>query len=546
MAMTDTARRFAPAIQWSSIGLIVLSLFVISRSLPFDTLIGALRGWIEGIGVWGPVIFGLIYVAATVLFIPGLILTIAAGAIFGLLWGTVVVSLSSTTGAALAFLVGRYLARDKVAEMAEKSPRFGAVDGAVEEGGWKIVALLRLSPAIPFNLQNYLYGLTPIGFWPCVLTSWVAMLPGTFMYVYVGHVTGLVVGGERERTLGEWVLLGVGLAATVVVTFYVTRLASRQLNRRTELDEAEEAEESEAAEEAEEPVAGWPWGATVAALLAALSVAGAVWAQQNPDAIRDAVEGLAGPPSAKLEESYDPAPDDAATFDHSTWDELVAAHVEPGGWLDYDGFAGDAERLDRYLEAVAEAPFEKLGRNEKLALLINAYNAFTVRLILDHRPLESIQDIPEEERWRARRWRIGGKTVSLDQLEHEEIRPHFEEPRIHFALVCAAVGCPPLRTEAYAAERLDEQLEDQARTVHSNDAWFRFDAEAGVAHLTKLYDWYAGDFEQVAGAVLDYAARYSPKLRQALDAGAEPEVEWIPYDWSLNSVGNRGERLGGG
>jgi len=195
---------------------------------------------------------------------------------------------------------------------------------------------------------------------------------------------------------------------------------------------------------------------------------------------------------------------------------------------------------------VAEAPFEKLGRNEKLALLINAYNAFTVRLILDHRPLESIQDIPEEERWRARRWRIGGKPVSLDQLEHEEIRPHFEEPRIHFALVCAAVGCPPLRTEAYAAERLDEQLEDQARTVHSNDAWFRFDAEAGVAHLTKLYDWYAGDFEQVAGAVLDYAARYSPKLRQALDAGAEPEVEWIPYDWSLNSVGNRGERLGGG
>ena len=109
---------------------------------------------------------------------------------------------------------------------------------------------------------------------------------------------------------------------------------------------------------------------------------------------------------------------------------------------------------------------------------------------------------------------------------------------MHFALVCAAVGCPKLRNEVYRAERLEEQLEEQTRYAHTHKRWFRFDSAKGVIHLTRLYQWYGGDFEQVAGAVLDYAARYSPQLKQALDAERKPNIRWLNYDWSLNSKEN--------
>ena len=132
----------------------------------------------------------------------------------------------------MAFLIARYVARNKVAERAHSNRHFGAIDRAIDEGGWKIVSLLRLSPAIPFNLQNYLYGLTPVRFWPYVLTSWLAMLPGTLLYVYIGHVTGAAVGGQRERSTMKWAMLAIGLLATVAVTVYVTRLAKRKLKEQ--------------------------------------------------------------------------------------------------------------------------------------------------------------------------------------------------------------------------------------------------------------------------------------------------------------------------
>jgi hypothetical protein len=175
-----------------------------------------------------------------------------------------------------------------------------------------------------------------------------------------------------------------------------------------------------------------------------------------------------------------------------------------------------------------------MGRDQKLALLINAYNAFTLRLILDHYPLGSINDIPDQERWKAKRWRLAGETVSLDQIEHERIRPKFAEPRIHFALVCASVGCPKLRGEAYVAERLEEQLEAQARTIHGDSRWFSFDADAKTVRLTQLYRWYGGDFKQQAGSVPAFAAQFSPALKKALDEGEKVDLRWIDYDWSLN------------
>jgi uncharacterized membrane protein YdjX (TVP38/TMEM64 family) len=185
-----------------------------------------MRWW----GDLGPAAYGLFYAVAVVALVPATPMTVAAGALFGPVVGVVVVSLASTTGAGLAFLVARYFARDAVLRWARRHPRYQAIDRAIGEGGWRIVALLRLSPLVPFNLQNYLYGLTAIRFWPCLLTSWVAMLPGTVLYVYLGHAgrAGLeALAGRRGRSPAEWTLLAVGLAATILVWFYVTALARR-------------------------------------------------------------------------------------------------------------------------------------------------------------------------------------------------------------------------------------------------------------------------------------------------------------------------------
>ncbi len=167
-------------------------------------------------------------------------------------------------------------------------------------------------------------------------------------------------------------------------------------------------------------------------------------------------------------------------------------------------------------------------------MLINAYNAFTLRLMLDHYPLKSIRDIPKAKRWAARRWRVAGNTWSLNDIEHEQVRAKFAEPRIHFALVCASVGCPPLRNEAFTAEKLDAQLQDQTRYVHTHARWFRFDEARNTLHLTRLYDWYGGDFEQAAGSVTAFVSRHAPSVMSAVGAGKKLKIKWLKYDWSIN------------
>jgi len=175
-----------PPWRWFGVGLIVVALFVAWHVLPVDDWVLSLQRRIARMGVLGAVAFALVYMAAALLFVPGSVLTIAAGALFGLGWGTVVASAASTGAAASAFLIARYLARARIEEMAEAHETFGAIDRAIREKGWKVVALLRLNPVVPFSLSNYLYGLTAVGFWPYLLASWAAMLPGTVLYVSLG------------------------------------------------------------------------------------------------------------------------------------------------------------------------------------------------------------------------------------------------------------------------------------------------------------------------------------------------------------------------
>jgi uncharacterized membrane protein YdjX (TVP38/TMEM64 family) len=211
----------------------VAAVFAAVRLLPVNEWLAGFQRWVAEAGPWGGVVYALVYVACALLFVPGSVLTIGAGLVFGLAWGLVIVSAASTATAALAFLIARHLARGRVEAMARRNPRFEAIDRAIAAEGWKVVALLRLSPVVPFSLSNYLYGLTPVRFWPYLATSWAAMLPGTALYVWLGAAGGAAAAAGRGegRSPWEWVLLGAGLVATVLVTVLLTRAARRQLER---------------------------------------------------------------------------------------------------------------------------------------------------------------------------------------------------------------------------------------------------------------------------------------------------------------------------
>jgi uncharacterized membrane protein YdjX (TVP38/TMEM64 family) len=189
--------------------------------------------WVQHIGPWGTVLFGATYVPAALLFVPGSLLTLAAGFLFGLVKGTVIVSLGSTAGAAAAFLVGRNVAHQWVVRRLAGRPRLAAIRRAVETEGFKIVLLTRLSPLFPYNALNYAFGLTSVPVGRYILASWIGMLPGTIMYVYVGTAAKSLqaaLSGDPHRSTGQQAMFALGLVATVAVTAIITRTARRALN----------------------------------------------------------------------------------------------------------------------------------------------------------------------------------------------------------------------------------------------------------------------------------------------------------------------------
>jgi uncharacterized membrane protein YdjX (TVP38/TMEM64 family) len=213
----------------------VAALITLGRQL--GSYVPQFAEWVDGLGFWGPTVFVLGYAAATLAFVPGSLLTMAAGAIFGLAKGTLLTFLGATLGATFSFLVARYLARSAIERRLADRPRFRAIDKAVARQGLKIVFLVRLSPIFPYNLLNYGLGLTRVKLLDYVLAC-CGMIPGTFLYVYYGKALGslaAVAGGAApEKGAGDWALLGVGLLATVVVTAFVARIAQRALNQEVE------------------------------------------------------------------------------------------------------------------------------------------------------------------------------------------------------------------------------------------------------------------------------------------------------------------------
>jgi uncharacterized membrane protein YdjX (TVP38/TMEM64 family) len=220
------------------VGLIVMviALLLAMRFLPVQHWLKNFNDWVGQMGMAGIFVFIIVYAVATVLLAPGSVLTIGAGFVFGLWKGFLAVSVGATLGASLAFLIARFIARDKVEAIARRSEKFRRIDNAIGKQGAKLIFLLRLSPVIPFNLSNYFYGLTGVEFWPYVFASWSGMIPGTFLYVYVGTASKLAVsaasGSEAVKHGWQyWTLISFGLAATVVVTIWVTKIARDALQR---------------------------------------------------------------------------------------------------------------------------------------------------------------------------------------------------------------------------------------------------------------------------------------------------------------------------
>jgi len=215
--------------------LLIVGVLILATYVNAQAVLKSALGWIQGLGPLGWVAFILLYVAAAVLLLPAVLLTLGAGAVFGVAKGWLIVSVAATLGATAAFLVGRYVARGWVARRIQGHPTFLAIDEAVAREGWKIVGLTRLSPAFPFNLLNYAYGITRVSLRHYIVASWIGMMPGTLLYVYLGSLAGdlaKVGAGPPTRTAVEWTLCIVGLLATVAVTVLVTRMARRALRHR--------------------------------------------------------------------------------------------------------------------------------------------------------------------------------------------------------------------------------------------------------------------------------------------------------------------------
>ncbi len=242
---------------------------------------------------------------------------------------------------------------------------------------------------------------------------------------------------------------------------------------------------------------------------------------------------------------------------HAPWSTLLAAHVRwnaagAATTVDYAGFARDRPALDAYraaLGSVAERDFATWPAPDRLAFLTNAYNANTVALVLTRYPdLASIKDLGSLfwSPWKQRFVDLLGAKRTLDEIEHELIRGGVgaDEPRVHFALNCASIGCPALRPEAYRGAELEGQLADQTRRFLADRTRNRFDAAAGRLEVSKIFEWYGKDFAAAAGSVARYLAAFAAELtddpvaERRVAAGAAPVI-FLDYDWRLNDAGAR-------
>lgn len=229
-------RRSKSQLKLLLINIAVAITIVAAKQFNLQELLRSLLIWVESLGSLGAIAFIAIYNVATILFIPGALLTMSAGMLFGVIWGSIYVIIAATLGATSAFLIGRYFCRKIICRMIQSNPKFQAIDKAVAKEGFKIVLLTRLSPILPFNLLNYAFGVTQVSLKDYILGS-LSIIPGTVMYVYLGSLIGdlAMLGKSNQSTsleteIIQWLIRGVGLLATIAMTVYLARLTKKALN----------------------------------------------------------------------------------------------------------------------------------------------------------------------------------------------------------------------------------------------------------------------------------------------------------------------------
>lgn len=455
--------------------------------------VGEAIAWLRGSRA-APLLYVVIYAAATALAIPGSILTLAGGAMFGVLWGTVYTTIGANIGANLAFGVGRFLGREGVERLA--GARLEALDRATSNHGFQGLLTLRLIPAVPFNALNFGSGLTSIRWTTYAGATAIGIFPGTVVYTMFADA---LLAGSQEASRDA--LLRVLLSGALLVLLSFLPVIARRLGVRI------------------------PGSATASLLFLGLSFGG-------PTVERARAQEL---PT------------------HEAFTAVLAEVVRDDG-VDYARLVEKGAELDAYLGALARADFDAVGaadRDEQLAFWINAYNACMLRLVADHYPIRknggliaritnSVAGRPANSVWQipdvfsVEHCAIAGEERSQDQIEHEIIRP-MGEPRIHFAVNCAAKSCPVLWPEAYDGASLDAQLDRAVENLVSDERHFLVDGT--TVRLNKVLDWFRDDFGGEEG-LRTFFAEYVPASTAALLSDGSTRIDFFEYDWTLNDSGS--------
>ncbi|MBL0889053.1 MAG: DUF547 domain-containing protein [Gemmatimonadaceae bacterium] len=427
---------------------------------------------------WAAPAFVAAYAIIATVGLPATPLTLMGGALFGPWLGTLFNWLGASLGATGAFLLARALGRDAVRKLL--GSRAGSLDALAGDHAFGSLLRLRLLPLIPFNGLNFGAGLAGVRPGTYVLATALGIIPGTAIYTYFADALLAGVDGAREAALQRVVIGGVLL----VLLSFLPAIAKR---------------------------AGW---LSAAALL------------------------LIASPSI-IPTHAQPVPPRVEVVDHAPFDRMLQQWVTDG-MVEYDAFARSRE-FAQYLASLAAAQPQRMSRADQLAYWINVYNAYTIQLINSRKERRSIRDINKrfgitfKSPWAEPIVKAGGRTLTLDDVEHKIIRPTYTDPRIHVALVCAAKGCPPLRGEAYVGSRLDAQLDEQARRFLAQTPKNRVDIATRTVYGSPIFTWYREDFGGTLAGVGAFWARHLPDgpARELVRGGAFTWVD-TDYDWTLN------------
>jgi uncharacterized membrane protein YdjX (TVP38/TMEM64 family) len=484
----------APAPRWGAILrlaiflVILVALWSVARVLGFDQYISP-----ERIGTtirdarevpFAAAIFVVTYVAVTTIGLPALPLTLAGGAIFGVAAGIALTWLGATLGATGAYLLARALGGDALRHLL--GDRAGTLDRILGDGAFLTMLRLRLIPVVPFNALNFGAGLAGVRLTHYMAATAIGILPGTSVYTYFADALLAGTDGARQTAFIRVAIAG----ALLLAVSYLPALATR---------------------------AGW---ISVVLLTLGVGTVSRALPAQNPTVATS-------------------TPTSATAVDHSAWNAMLVAYVTDG-MVDYDAFQRDP-RFATYLAQLGRVQAGSLARNQQLAYWINVYNAYTIHLLNSRKERRSIRDINKvlgvtlKSPWAEPIVRADRRTLTLDDVEHEIIRKQFKDPRIHVALVCAAMGCPPLRSEAFTAERVDAQLDDQARRFLAQRAKNRVDVQSGTVYGSPIFTWYRDDFGGTLEGVGAFWAKYLPAgPEQALVRSGK--FRWVDteYDWRIN------------